>query len=220
MNVKSPPSKNGLVNEGDFYVESQCCLLCGVPEDIVPEVFQTGENNCFVKRQPCSQNEIDRTIRAMWSSEVTCVRYRGNDAALLDRLAKAGMAGQADRLSTSRSQTFLRNRVSFNIGAGTALPASAAGIAGAFRADMRTSGKTALSGLFDRRTSRIAWYRNRFHRVRFSEESDARFIAHLRSRTALQGLAWILDDWLRAKGAETIRWEATSDPTSVSSTPM
>jgi hypothetical protein len=85
-----------LSDEGDFYVEADCCLLCGISEDIAPEVFQTGEDHCFAKRQPCSLDEVDRTIRAMWSSEVDCIRYRGRDAGLLDRLARAGMIGQAD----------------------------------------------------------------------------------------------------------------------------
>lgn len=73
MEAPPSPSNEAVRVEGDFYVEPDCCLLCGVPEDLAPEVFQSGENHCFVKRQPCSRDEVDRTVRAMWSSEVDCI---------------------------------------------------------------------------------------------------------------------------------------------------
>ena len=119
-----PLSSNETVRrpKGDFYVEPDCCLLCGVPEDIAPEIFQTGEDHCSIIRQPCSPDEIDRTIRAMWSSEVDCVRYGGQDAAMLERLARAGMAGQADhRPHSPGSSTRLRDQVSFEMREGASL---------------------------------------------------------------------------------------------------
>lgn len=76
-----------------FYVEPDCCLLCGVPESIAPELFETGEKHCTVKRQPVISAEVDKTIRAMWSSEVDCIRYSGTDEMVLRRLGQAGMSG-------------------------------------------------------------------------------------------------------------------------------
>jgi hypothetical protein len=70
--MDAAPTSQATAN-GDFYVEPDCCLLCGVPEDIAPEIFYTGEHHCSIIRQPCSPDEIDRTIRAMWSSEVDSI---------------------------------------------------------------------------------------------------------------------------------------------------
>lgn len=136
-----PPSSNKAVSDlGDFYVEPDCCLLCGVPEDVAPEVFHTGDDHCSVIRQPCSRDEIDRTIRAMWSCEVDCVRYRGRDATILERLARAGMAGQADHGDTSVSPIRLRNQVSFEMPEGAGLM-DARQVAEAFRGGMRAEEK-------------------------------------------------------------------------------
>ena len=173
-----------------------------------------------MKRQPCSPYEIDKTVEAMWSSEADCIRYRGDDAALLERLARAGMSDQADFPLRLDVPAVLRDRVTFGIEAQTRLPTSASLIAAAFRTDMRTRGDTVLPALFGRNTVRVSWYQNRFHVVQFINEGDGRFGARLRSRNALQGLAWKVDEWLRARNAESIYWEAAGDPTSSSRTPM
>lgn len=213
-------AKRALIERGDFYVEADCCLLCGVPEDIAPEVFQTGENHCFVKRQPCSQDEVDRTIRAMWSSEVDCIRYRGRDEGLLDRLHRAGLSYLADHPMRPDGPAALRDRVSFDISVEPGVRTSASQIASAFRTELRGSGKRVLPALFGRRTVWVSWYQNHFHRVRFIDEGNGRFLARLHSRLALEGLAWLVDDWLRARSAQGVRWEATGDPMSASATPM
>lgn len=215
----TPPARPN-ARDGDFYVEPDCCLLCGVPEGIAPEIFETGEKHCFVKRQPCSPYEIDRTVEAMWCSEADCIRYRGDDAALLERLARAGMSDQADFPLRLDVPARLRDRVTFGIETETTLPTSTSLIAAAFRTDMRASGDTVLPALFGRNTVRVSWYRNRFHVVQFIDRADGRFGARLRSRNALQGLAWKVDEWLRARNAESIHWEVGGDPTSGSPTPM
>jgi hypothetical protein len=215
-----PPAIAALTGDGDFYVEPDCCLLCGVPEDIAPEVFQTGENYCFVKQQPCSQDELDRTIRAMWSSEVDCIRYRGQDAELLARLARGGMSDQADHPHQLNARSAPPDQVSFSLPQGGAVPAFAAQIAEVFRTDMRANGSSVLPALFGPRTVWISWFQYRFHGVRFINARNGRIVAQLRSRTALQGLAWLVDDWLRTKEAGGIRWEATGDAASARPKPM
>jgi hypothetical protein len=213
----APLANESVRGQGDFYVEPDCCLLCGVPEAIAPDIFQTGEDHCSVIRQPCSPSEIDRTIRAMWSSEVDCVRYRGQDAAMLERLARAGMAGQADHRNISGSSA--RDQVSFEMRKG-ASPTDASQLAKAFRKDMRIEGRKVLPALLGRRSVWVSWYQNRFHLVRFADAGQGRFVARLQWTMAIQGLAWLVDDWLRAQLVENIRWEATGDPTSASPTPM
>jgi hypothetical protein len=110
--------------------------------------------------------------------------------------------------------------VSFRISAETNLPHSASQIASAFRNDMRASGKRVLPALIGRQTVWVSWFQNRFHRVRLTDEGNGRFVAHLGSRIALQGLAWLLDDWLRDRSAKDIRWEKSGDPMSWSPTPL
>lgn len=219
MEAPPSPSNDAVRDQGDFYVEPDCCILCGIPEAIAPEIFQTGENHCFVKRQPCSPDEVDRTIRAMWSGEVDCIRYRGRDAAMLERLALAGMANQADFGAASASPICLRDQVSFEM-PGSADLLDAGQVAEAFREGMRTKGKKVLPALTGRRSVWLSWYRNRFHLVQFSDAHQGRFVARLRWTMAVQGLAWLVDDWLRAQLAENIRWETAGDPSSASPTPM
>ena len=215
-----PSSNAPIINDGDFYVEPGCCLLCGVPEDLAPEVFRTGEDHCFVRRQPCSRDEVDRTIKAMWSSEVDCIRYRGHDPGLLDRLARAGMSSQADHPRRPGAPAALRDKVTFSMPSGLGLSPTAQGAVSAFRADMRASGRKVLPALFRSRSILVSLFGNQFHRVQLIEEGNGKLVARLRSRTALPGLAWLVQDWLRAKGAEGILWETDGDPDSLSPTPM
>jgi len=219
MEAHTPTPNEAVSDHGDFYVEPDCCLLCGVPEDVAPEVFRTGDDRCSIIRQPCSRDQIDRTIRAMWSSEVDCVRYRGRDPAMLERLARAGMAGQADHGNTSVSPIRLRDQVNFEMPQG-ATSMDARQVAEAFREDMRANGKKVLPALFGRRCVWLSWYQNRFHLVRFADAGQGRFVARLRWTIAVQGLAWLIDDWLRAQSMTSIRWETTGDPSSASGTPM
>ena len=219
MKAPSSPSNESGRHEGDFYVEPDCCLLCGVPEDIAPEISRTGEQHCLVIRQPCSQDEIDRTIRAMWSSEVDCVRYRGHDGATLERLARAGLADQADHGNALGLPVRLRDQVSFELAEGSNLT-DAGDVAKAFREDMRIAGNRVLPALFGRHSVWVSWFQNRFHLVCFADAGQGRFVARLRSTMAVQGFAWLIDDWLRSRSAEKIRWKASGDPSSVSPTPM
>lgn len=213
------PCHDVTAEAGDFYVEPGCCLLCGVPETIAPEIFHTGEHYCSIVRQPCSQDEIDRTIHAMWSSEVDCVRYRGSDAAMLERLAQAGMAELADRRQSLKTPVRFRDRVIFKVPTGSGLTNSTR-VAGAFRTDMRAKGLKVLPALLGKRSAWVSWYKNHFHLICFADAEQGQFVARLRFTTALQGLAWRVDDWLREQSAENIRWETTNDPMSGRLTPM
>jgi len=219
MQAPPPPSNETTRDQGDFYVEPDCCLLCGVPESIAPEIFHTGERHCSIIRQPCSQDEINRTIRAMWSSEVDCVRYRGRDATMLKRLARAGMAGQADHGAPCVSSVRLRDQVSFAMPKIAGLK-DAGQVAKVFRESMRAKGNKVLPAFLGRHSVWLSWYGNRFHLVRFADAGQQRFVVRLQWTTAVQGLAWTVDDWLHAQSVVNIRWEAIGDPSSASSTPM
>ena len=84
-----------------FYVANDCCITCGVPVDIAPELFSWDERieypgHCFVSRQPANNAEVDLMLEVMKCAEVDCLRYRGDDRALRGRLAQEGHNNQCE----------------------------------------------------------------------------------------------------------------------------
>lgn len=192
-----------------FYIEPDCCMLCGVPEDIAPELFETGGKHCALKRQPRTDSEIDKAIRAMWSSEVDCIRYSGSDEAILARLGEAGMSAYADDPKAGKFVALTRDSVNFTLPTGSIAAPSPATLAEMFRRDLRRDGTTVLPALLGRETVRLSWFRRIFHSVSFGPGEDARTMtAVLKSKSALMGLAWLVDDWLRSQKATAIIWRA------------
>jgi hypothetical protein len=195
-----------------FYVEPDCCLLCGVPESIAPELFATGENHCALKRQPTTDIEVDKVIRAMWSSEVDCIRYSGTDETILRRLGQAGMSDQADDPRAASAVPLTRDRVTFTfpeVGGG---PSAVPTIAEAFRRYLKRDGITVLPAFLGRNIVRLSWFGHQFHAVTFQcVEGELTMAGVLTSKSALVGLAWRVDDWLRFKGATAISWQASEN---------
>ena len=68
---------------GDFYVEKDCCLLCGVPWHFAPDLFGVSDTGCWVTKQPVTPDEFDQMLNVLRSQELGCVRYRGNDPQIL-----------------------------------------------------------------------------------------------------------------------------------------
>jgi ferredoxin len=87
---------------GPFYVENECCVTCGIPLEVAPDLFtwdeEKGEfdNHCFLRRQPSTSTEVGRVVEAMRQTEMECIRYRGDDAALRKRLVDEGFEDQCD----------------------------------------------------------------------------------------------------------------------------
>jgi hypothetical protein len=74
---------------GDFYVEETCCMSCGVPQAIAPDlVGWTNEDlqQCNWVKQPQTADELDRAIQIIHAQEIGCHRYSGSDRAILRRL--------------------------------------------------------------------------------------------------------------------------------------
>src|SRR5580765_3820090 len=74
---------------GDFYVEETCCMSCGVPQEIAPDlVGWTNEDRqqCYWVKQPQTTDELDRAIQVIHAQEIGCHRYSGSDPAILRRL--------------------------------------------------------------------------------------------------------------------------------------
>ena len=103
---------------GDFYVEDGCCTLCGVPEAVAPDLFETGEGaeQCYVKRQPASPDELRRMVDVFARQDLGCIRYRGRDTAILNELADLGERERCDvpgpRSLASRLRGWLGRRAS------------------------------------------------------------------------------------------------------------
>ena len=68
---------------GDFWVEAECCTLCGVPWHEAPDLFDHDDMRCWVKRQPVSDDERRRMIRVLDVQELDCIHYSGSDPQLV-----------------------------------------------------------------------------------------------------------------------------------------
>jgi hypothetical protein len=92
------PTPHPLNVPGDFYVEDGCCISCLVPFEAAPEILKYDEAaaHCFVARQPSSTEERRQMVVAITLSEVRCIRYRGQDPAVLGQLIQQGEQNQCD----------------------------------------------------------------------------------------------------------------------------
>jgi hypothetical protein len=61
---------------GEFYVEHGCCLLCGVPWYIAPELFAYDDSGCWVMKQPADANEREKMLKVIDTQELDCIRKR------------------------------------------------------------------------------------------------------------------------------------------------
>src|SRR5687767_13642106 len=83
---------------GPFYIVENCCMTCMVIHGEAPALmgFDEEEHHCFVKQQPASAEEVYRAIRAVWASDVGCLRYGGQNPEILHRLAELGAEDVCD----------------------------------------------------------------------------------------------------------------------------
>ena len=91
-------SEGTVANRSDFYVEEKCCVSCGVPQSIAPELVGWKKEAellwCYWIRQPKTPEEVDLAIKILHTQEIGCHRYVGEDPAMLKRLP----AEQCDHL--------------------------------------------------------------------------------------------------------------------------
>src|SRR5262245_33271537 len=76
--------------EGPFFVATGECITCMAPEHEAPDLmgFDQELNHCYFKKQPSSPDELERAIRAVWSSCCGALYYSGDDPAVSRRLAE------------------------------------------------------------------------------------------------------------------------------------
>lgn len=84
---------------GDFYVEAGVCLHCCLPHHEAPDLMNDRKadfDECYFRRQPKTAEEVERAIQAIYVSELDCLRYGGNDQAIIRRLHELGRGDCCD----------------------------------------------------------------------------------------------------------------------------
>jgi hypothetical protein len=86
-------------SQGDFYVENAVCLSCGAPQAEAPDLIDHSNNefgHCYFKKQPQTDEEIERAINALAVSCISGLRYGGTNEKILKRLYEIGESAQCD----------------------------------------------------------------------------------------------------------------------------
>jgi len=75
---------------GDFYVENACCITCGVPQAVAPDLVGWADENekdhCRWKKQPSTHAELQQAFAIFDGQEVGCHRYAGIDPEIQQRV--------------------------------------------------------------------------------------------------------------------------------------
>ncbi len=87
--------------EGPFYVTDGCCLACGIPEHVAPELFKWSESEscCYVSRQPENSAELGKMCEVLELQDIMCIRCRSRDQSLLAELTARGLEDFCDYTS-------------------------------------------------------------------------------------------------------------------------
>ena len=104
-------------SQGDFYVVDGDCITCGAPEAEAPDLIkhQKGEyGHCYFKRQPETEDEINRAINAVAVSCISGLRYRGTNENILMKLYEIGEQNQCDNKPIYNYKEVIRNKVEFS----------------------------------------------------------------------------------------------------------
>jgi hypothetical protein len=94
------------IEPGDFYAVHGACILCGAPQVEAPDLIAHNEADngvCYFKKQPKTEEEIERAINAIAVSCISGLRYRGKDKAILKRLYEMGCADECDHPLTDEN---------------------------------------------------------------------------------------------------------------------
>lgn len=199
---------------GDFYVANGCCTMCMVPFVEAPGLFgevqeTDGTSHCYVQRQPATQDEVDGMLRAVWHSELACLRYAGTDPHLLTRFDEYGEGNLCDAAHSSANRVF-RNHVRFASATQRLAVRSALELKSLFKGFLLSplsrcppikfsegwdaGGNTGVS---------IAWFEENYHPVEFTPLDAACSVWLVRhsstEKLGSKAVSWLLHDWLRSE---------------------
>jgi len=215
---------------GPFYVVNGCCMACDVPVSEAPDLFTyDASNHCYVKRQPCTKDELDRTLRAAWAAELGCIRYRGNDAEVLRRFAEFGSQDLCDVPPPADIGPVVRDRVTFDTDFTDCIHLSAVALAESYHVyllglDCRREGLGVrfryrvppVKGDAKAASLTYSWFKAHWHTVEFRVVGSlaSRWLVHHFSadRAGGQGVSNQLADWLRDAGTFCrVRWYSSEE---------
>ncbi|MBX3257457.1 MAG: ferredoxin [Chitinophagaceae bacterium] len=103
-------------SKGDFYVEDGVCTSCGAPEAEAPDLIEHSKfeyGHCYFKKQPETDDEIERAINAIAVSCISGLRYSGTDEKILKRLYEIGEGEQCDHKPKGSYKTLIFDNVTF-----------------------------------------------------------------------------------------------------------
>ena len=112
VDSKQPPA----AEPEDFYVENGVCTSCGAPQAEAPDLIDHSDKDwghCYFKKQPETDEEIERAINAIAVSCISGLRYRGKDEKILKRLYEMGEAAQCDYEPIGHYKLIVWNKVTF-----------------------------------------------------------------------------------------------------------
>lgn len=89
---------------GPFYVECDLCIACRTPEAAAPDLIGfsadpegTGRvDHCYFKKQPQTQEELDRAVKAVWTCCSGAYHYAGSDREIKEKLRRIGSTEAID----------------------------------------------------------------------------------------------------------------------------
>ena len=194
---------------GPFYVVDGCCTACNVPFAEAPGLFAyDGKNHCYVKSQPSTKEELNGMLRAAWAAELQCIRYRGQDSAVLRRLGELGESALCDVPPSVSVPLVFRNHVTFDRAVSQADSIGPRDLAAAFEEYLRSLNRPWLSYEFTQIVSEAdiavysySWYRSNYHSIEFRTINlpECRWlIRHSPSeKVGSRAVSNDVDDWLK-----------------------
>jgi hypothetical protein len=187
---------------------------------IAPELFAyDAQSHCFVRRQPETKSEVNQAVRVAWSGETECIRYRGNDPAILRRFAELGRSHLCDIQLDETVEPLVRNHVSFDLASGNT--ESATEISESFRSFLlgrwkdlgkQFAGKIrAIRDSATRASFEYAWYADNYYsyEIQRIEQPKAKWLVHhgVNEPGQFLGLSALIQDWLMSDSRfQNVRW--------------
>jgi hypothetical protein len=192
-----------MTSSGEFYVDANCCLSCGVPHDIAPDLFGWSDEVCYVARQPTNERETSQMVEALWSSEASCIRYAGHRDDILRRIAEVDMAGACDDDEAVNGFSPVdRSYAEFESIQSGGEPRLFADRLAAFVG--RKERYRVRRPAFSPTTVKLSWWKD-WHRISFGQGRDLPWTVSLRPTSgALVGLRRVVQDWADSEAIDLI----------------
>lgn len=89
MSSEPPDKREPTSAPGDFYVENQCCISCGVPQMVAPDLIGWANDDrgvCYWKKQPETPDEMRQAFAIFDGQEAGCHRYAGHNPEIQRRV--------------------------------------------------------------------------------------------------------------------------------------